>query len=99
LRRACLANDAVATRQALIEWGRLRWGGTLVSGLHHIEKRAGSPGLAAELARLDAALFAESTDPWRGKRLWQLLEKYRSPPAGEGQGEREWLPGPYPQRG
>jgi len=103
LRRACHASDAGEARQALIEWCRLHWGDTQISGLHQIEARIGSPQLVDpelvnELARLDAALFAERADAWRGERLWQLLVQDRSARCGQVQGEQEMLPGPYPQR-
>lgn len=98
LRRACRINDASATRRALIEWSRLHWNDAHISGLHHIEPRVGSPDLVSELARLDAAIFAEQAYAWRGERLWELLEKDRSVRYRQTQGERDLLPGPYPQR-
>ncbi|MCP4331782.1 MAG: VWA domain-containing protein [Gammaproteobacteria bacterium] len=98
LRRACHANDASATRHALIEWSRLHWNDIQISGLHHIESRVGSPELAGELARLDAAMFAERDVVWRGERLWELLGKDRSARSGQALGERDLLPGPYPHR-
>jgi hypothetical protein len=98
LRRACYANDARTTRRALIEWGRLHWGDAHINGLHPIEARVGSPQLVEELARLDAAVFAERADSWRGERLWELLGRERSTRSAEVRGERDMLPGPYPQR-
>lgn len=98
LRRACRINDASATRRALIEWSRLHWNDAHISGLHHIEPRVGSPDLVSEMARLDAAIFAEQAYAWRGERLWELLEKDRSVRYRQTQGERDLLPGPYPQR-
>ncbi|MCP4764727.1 MAG: protein BatD [Gammaproteobacteria bacterium] len=98
LRRACYANDAPATHRSLIEWGRLHWNDAHISGLHHIESRVGSPELAVELARLDAAIFAERDEGWRGERLWELLGKYHSLRSEQVQREKDLLPGPYPQR-
>jgi hypothetical protein len=82
----------------LIEWGRLHWGDAHINGLHPIEARVGSPQLVEELARLDAAVFAERADSWRGERLWELLGRERSTRSAEVRGERDMLPGPYPQR-
>jgi len=98
LRYACRANDAGATRRALIEWGRLHWNDAHISGLHHINRRVGSPDLVSELARLDAAIFAEQAYAWRGEPLWELLEKDRSLRYRQTQGNRDSLPEPYPQR-
>jgi len=98
LRRACHANDASETRRALIEWGRLHWNDAHISGLHHIESRLGSPELAGELARLDAAIFAERDEGWRGEHLWELLGKDRSARSAKAPGEPDLLPEPYPQR-
>jgi len=98
LQRACRENNASATRRALIEWGRLHWNDAHISGLHHIERRIGSPDLVSELARLDAAIFAERAEAWRGERLWELLEKDRSLRHRQTQGEPDLLPDPYPHR-
>ncbi len=98
LRRACHANDADATRRVLIEWGRLHWADVHISGLHHIEVRVGSPELIDELARLDAALFAERAVAWRGQRLWELLGQGWGARPEQAQSKLDLLPEPYPQR-
>ena len=96
LRRACRANDAAAARRALIEWGRIHWKDNRLSGLHHIEARAGSPELVAELQRLDAALFADNAGCWRGRRLWELLAREPRPRLLQARDDVESLPGLYP---
>lgn len=73
LKQACLDNHAARARTLAIEWGRACSTGEPVNGLFAIGDRADNEELAAELARLDAALFAPREYRWQGKRLWQLI--------------------------
>jgi hypothetical protein len=73
LRIACLANDAAATRNLLLEWGREHWPGESTFGLRQIGHRPGAGKLAIELERLDAALYSAHKSNWRGRRLWRLI--------------------------
>ncbi len=69
LRRACLANDPRKAKNALLEWGRERWPGTPMNGLHQIQDKMHLD----ELARLDAALYARDRRQWDGRELWQSI--------------------------
>ncbi len=73
LRLACRANDPAAVRQALLDWAEYRWPGVSPVGLWQLRRRLPTAALAAELARLDAALYAPPTASWRGERLWRAL--------------------------
>ncbi len=75
LRRACLANDPRKAKNALLEWGRERWPGTPMNGLHQIQERMH----LEELARLDAALYARDRREWDGRELWQSIGKLCRP--------------------
>lgn len=96
LQRCCLANDAVATRGALLDWGRERWRGQAINGLHQIDSRITSQALSAELESLDAALYSRHETDWCGQALWRQIaaENRRARVAPEP--PREDLPRLYP---
>lgn len=98
LKQACTQNDPARARDALIEWGRARWPGDNINGIHQILSKANSASLADELHRLSASLYANRDSDWQGRQLWRLLRDqtrgfpgYRTIPARS-------LPALYPER-
>ena len=81
--QACARNDARSTHRALIEWHRLLWRDSNISGLAQIARlRAASVSPDAkrwhnELMALDSALFGCDQTPWSGKELSALLRRDR----------------------
>ena len=84
LKRACQADDAAAARGKLLEWGRSHWCDERINGLQHLACLPGSEARSqqwqAELARLDAAIYANKTGAcpgsnWRGQALWELVRQ------------------------
>ncbi len=73
LQLCCRSNDAVATRGALLEWGRERWRGQAINGLHQIDNKITSRALSAELESLDAALYSQHECNWCGQALWRQI--------------------------
>jgi hypothetical protein len=93
-----MLNDPTGARRELLEWGRQRWSGDNINGLHQIEARTESIALVRELASLDAALYANRDSAWQGRQLWRLLAaEPHYPPAGPDLPEN-WLPNLYPQQ-
>jgi hypothetical protein len=73
LQQACMSNDPSGARRELLKWGRQRWPGDNINGLHQIEARTASIALFREFVRLDAALYANRDSAWQGRQLWRLL--------------------------
>ena len=73
LRAACRANDPAGARRALLDWAACRWPEADPVGLWQFRQRVAAPALLAELARLDAALYASPPAHWQGVGLWQAL--------------------------
>jgi hypothetical protein len=84
LKRACLANDTQATRQALDAWARQQ-PETLADMAARFEP------LSAALDGLNGALYSETGQQWQGESLWQAI---RSLPALEAPASQE--PSPLP---
>ena len=96
LQLCCLSNDAVATRGALLDWGRERWCGQAINGLHQIDNRITSPELGAELESLDAALYSRHESNWCGQALWRQIAAENRRARVAAQPPRKELPRLYP---
>ena len=88
LKRACLSNDPVSTRQALDAWAR-----------QHPESLADmaarDPTLSDALDTLNSALYSESNSHWQGKELWLAIEQLSFSTAENSDDETQ-LPPLYP---
>ncbi len=74
LKRACLKNDAGATKEALLSWARLRWPARPAS-LGEIRNKVPS-ALADEIAKLNTVLYRPGEAAWdAGAVLWDVFEK------------------------
>jgi hypothetical protein len=96
--RACAANDAVAARRGLIDWGRAYWQDQRINSLRQIAARSGLQSWVDELARLDAAVFAAERSAWQGQGLRRLLQQQRRSDAARKRKRLQVLPGPYPRQ-
>jgi hypothetical protein len=77
LRQACLANDPVKARQALLDWAKTHWPDRAPGTLGELGRLAGG-ALAAETQRLDRALYGRAEHAWRGEALWTAVEAVTS---------------------
>ncbi len=98
LKQACASNDAARTRHELIKWGRARWPGDNITGLHQLETRAKSSELVEQLSMLDATLYSAHGADWQGRRLWQLIAAEHRHLSKRPSAHENSLPDLYPQR-
>lgn len=76
LQKACQNNDAIAAKDALLAWGKLRFNAT---GLGTIAMQCDA-ALQAEIQQLQRSLYAKDSQPWQGAELWaafKLFEKLK----------------------
>ncbi|PAU52846.1 BatD family protein [Pseudomonas indica] len=90
LRRACLANDPQATRQALDAWARQQ-PETLA------DMAARFVPLSDALDGLNGALYSESGQHWQGDDLWKAIRALPAAEAPSGPQEPSPLPPLYPR--
>ena len=74
-RKAALAADGSAVRQALIEWGRLQWPGDAPRSIGTIAARVSSP-LAEELNSLSRLSYGPESADWNGEALAKALRSF-----------------------
>ncbi|UHD14935.1 BatD family protein [Thiocapsa bogorovii] len=105
--QACLNNDARSARTALLDWGRVRWGGEAPAGLGALALRLDDAAAAETLAQLDRALYAgtggAAAGPagaaWDGIGAWQILKPRLSGDGADAASDRSAdLPELYPRR-
>ena len=90
LKRACLANDSQATRQALDAWARQQ-PETLA------DMAARFVPLSEALDGLNGALYSESGQHWQGESLWKAIRSLPALEAPSSQQEPSPLPPLYPR--
>jgi hypothetical protein len=84
LKRACIDGDAKTAQQQLLAWARNQWPRHRITGLNQLKLTIQSEMFAAELSRLDAALYGEHPQPWLGGELWDnFVRASRSAPKKE----------------
>jgi hypothetical protein len=74
-RKAALAGDGSATRQALVDWAMLEWPDDTPRSIGAIAQRVSSP-LAEELTNLSKASYGSSGDDWDGEALAKALRSF-----------------------
>lgn len=75
LKKACAVNDPQAARQALLSWGRVRFG---VGSLNALAGEC-TESLAEQLLQLNRHLYAGQAVAWRGDALWRAFNEQRKP--------------------
>ncbi|WP_417791224.1 BatD family protein [Stutzerimonas xanthomarina] len=90
LKRACLANDTLATRHALDAWARQQ-PETLADMAARFEP------LSDALDGLNGALYSETGQRWQGEALWQAIQSLPAGHAGNVEREASALPPLYPR--
>lgn len=78
LKKACLQNDAPATRDALLQWARLQWPHANLLNLMDIEKIVEVDVLKQRIKELSQALYHHNTNgSWQGKELWDCVSVFK----------------------
>jgi hypothetical protein len=90
LKRACLANDPQATRQALDAWARQQ-----PETLADMAARFAS--LSDALDGLNGALYSETGHQWQGESLWKAIRSLPALEAAANPQEASPLPPLYPR--
>ena len=75
-RKAALANDKSATRDALVEWARLEWPESPPRSVGELASRVAEP-MSSELSRLSAISYGAVSDEWSGKTMASKLKSLR----------------------
>jgi len=74
LKNACANNDAVATKNALLEWGRQKFN---VSNLGAIAVFCDAR-LRDEILHLNQTLYGKQVGQWQGKKLFQAFTEHKA---------------------
>lgn len=74
-KKACLTNNPVQCKQALIAMANLLWQNHTVLSLGDIEKCVTSIDLKKALHELDKCIYMGTVSSWNGQRLWQLWQQ------------------------
>jgi len=74
-RKAAIAKDAGAVRQALIKWGQLQWPDDAPRSIGIIATRVSSP-LAEQLAALSKLSYGPESEQWDGEALAKALRSF-----------------------
>jgi hypothetical protein len=90
LKRACLANDSQATRQALDVWARQQ-----PETLADLAERF--PQLSDALDGLNGALYSETGQRWQGEALWQAIQSLPASRETAAEPDAGALPPLYPR--
>lgn len=90
LKRACLANDSQATRQALDVWARQQ-----PETLADLAERF--PQLSDALDGLNGALYSETGQRWQGEALWQAIQSLPASRETTAESDAGALPPLYPR--
>lgn len=75
LQAACLSDDPRAAGHALLDWGRARWEDGQPLTLGRLAARLDDPGAAADVWRLDAAIYSRQSPPWDPEQSLRRLRK------------------------
>ncbi len=99
IKRACVAGDPRAAREALLAWAAVNWPDAPPRRLEDLARRLDA-GAGDALEELDRCLYAGAAARWDGARAWSALEPMLSR-ASRGSGDRaaaaDALPPLYPR--
>jgi hypothetical protein len=77
--------DAVAARQALLDWAALQWPGDPPRNLARLALRCPDP-LRHPIGELEKAFFSPDPIAWDREPVWQALSGLAGAPPAEGSG-------------
>jgi len=80
IRTACIANDAQATKDALLRWAGFNWPGSPVRSLGELTARLDF-ALQKHVHELSQNIYRQTASQWHGEPLWQAFEaRQKQPP-------------------
>lgn len=75
----CMTDQLNLLRNALVEWGRHKWGERNVHGLDDIKALCDSPKLTQLLMEAEIIMYSDSeSNDWNGEELIEALEEFQS---------------------
>ena len=77
--RACKANRAGKTQQALLQWAQLRWPSQPPRSLSELASRSGSTALSKGIDNLNRRIYRDSDKNWDGALLIEAVEALEKP--------------------
>ncbi|HEY8036045.1 MAG TPA: BatD family protein [Methylobacter sp.] len=69
LKKACADNNAVAAKDALLAWGRQKYGTASLGAIAELSDAR----LRDEILHLNQVLYGKTSDQWQGKKLFQAF--------------------------
>lgn len=69
MKKACADNNAVAAKDALLAWGRQKYGTASLGAIAELSDAR----LRDEILHLNQVLYGKTTDQWHGKKLFQAF--------------------------
>jgi hypothetical protein len=72
LKKACVDNDPLAAKDALLAWGQQKFGNALAPNLGSIAELSDAR-LRDEILYLNQVLYGKTADQWQGKKLFQAF--------------------------
>lgn len=69
LKKACADNNAVAAKDALLAWGRQKYGTASLGAIAELSDAR----LRDEILHLNQVLYGKAVDQWQGKKLFQAF--------------------------
>jgi hypothetical protein len=73
LQEACLANQPVQARDALLRWAASEWPDAVVANLAEVSDLTPDLKLKREINELAKALYQAGKHSWRGEELWRAV--------------------------
>jgi hypothetical protein len=74
LKKACADNNAVAAKDALLAWGRQKYGATSLGAIAELSDAR----LRDEILHLNQVLYGKSANQWQGKKLFQAFAENKA---------------------
>ena len=98
IKRACIANDPIKARQALIGWARIMWPENGVTSLLQMANSLDSEDMLLLVSNLDSAIYSDRTENWNGQAFWDKCSPLLKSPNEMERVIPPLLPELYPQR-
>jgi len=95
LQQSCMANDARATRIALLAFAAQRWPEQRMHSIAAIGKYLNDKALKSAIADLETALYGRQNRIWHGEILWHALQTVLTKRRKKFSGKASQLPNLY----
>ena len=75
IQKACMRNDPLAARQALLAFARQQWPNSKILNLNDIPIT--DSGFKAEITILTQTIYGKNKNTWSGIKLWKIISKLK----------------------